>query len=234
MVLAGGEGRRLGSLLGSLPKPLLPAAGRPFLEWVLRWLARQGISEAVLSAGFRSQAVADFSRRAAVPGLRLCCSVELSPLGTAGGFLHAAGGFPGKDPWLVCNGDSLVLAGLEPLYDALKTPGVKAAILAVGAPDAGRYGSLEADADGRLVRFAEKRKGKGLINAGVYLLAPELLERCPDRRPLSFETDVFPAWLAAGVSVAVCPASAPFLDIGTEETLAQADAFVSAHPDAFS
>ncbi len=115
---------------------------------------------------------------------------------------------------------------------ALGKPDLDGSILGLDAADAARYGTL-ASAGGRLTGFAEKRPGSGTINAGVYLLRHRLLARFPAKRPLSFETDVFPSLLAAGAAIAVVPVEAPFLDIGTPETLAQVEGFISANKSFF-
>jgi NDP-sugar pyrophosphorylase family protein len=230
VILAGGFGTRVRHLLPEVPKPMAPAAGRPFVEWVARFLAREGITELTVSTGYRAEKIENHFRHAAVPGTTLRCIPEREPLGTAGGFLNAAAG-QRAECWLVANGDSLALAGLAPLRAALE--GMDAALLGLWMENCDRYGTLAVDERGRLREFQEKRPGRGVINAGVYLLREELLGRFPAQRPLSFELDVFPALLAGGVRTAVAAVEAPFLDIGTEQTLAQADAFVRAHPEYF-
>jgi D-glycero-alpha-D-manno-heptose 1-phosphate guanylyltransferase len=102
-------------------------------------------------------------------------------------------------------------------------------LLGVEVQDASRYGSLAADAAGRLLGFAEKRPGRAVINAGVYLLRRRMFNWFPPQRPLSMETDVFPSLLARGARLHVETARAPFLDIGTPESLAQAESFLRDH-----
>lgn len=231
VVLAGGLGTRLRGVLPDLPKPLAPVNGKPFLEWVLLHLAANGIRTAVISTGYKSEAIVDWSRTAAIAEIRVSTRAEPSPQGTAGGFLHAVGNQVSGSPWLLCNGDTLVLANLSFLYDALK--GNDAAVLGVRQADASRYGRLETDARGLLTGFVEKRPGAGLINAGVWLFSAALLSRFPKKRPLSLEADVVPRWLKDGVRIAVVPVDAPFIDIGIEETYAKATAFVESHSEAF-
>jgi D-glycero-alpha-D-manno-heptose 1-phosphate guanylyltransferase len=231
VILAGGLGTRIRHVLPALPKPMAPAAGRPFLEWVARFLVRQGLRDLTISTGHRADQIAAHFDGVALPGVTIGCISEPEPLGTAGGFLHAAAERH-ADSWLVCNGDSLALTGLAPMQAAIQT--ADAALLAVEMEDCSRYGALSVDADGRLLSFAEKRPGRALMNAGVYLLRGDLLKRFPPQRPLSFEHHVFPALLGAGARIVAVPAQAPFLDIGTEETLVQADTFVRAHPEYFS
>ena len=127
-----------------------------------------------------------------MPGVRVRCRAETVPLGTAGGFLncvpeHAAA----TDSWIVANGDSLVLADPHPLTAALRAGGAQAAILGLAVDDASRYGTVEAGPAGRLRAFREKRPGAGVINSGVYAFTGAALAQLPDRRPLSFEFDVF-------------------------------------------
>jgi D-glycero-alpha-D-manno-heptose 1-phosphate guanylyltransferase len=227
--LAGGGGTRIRRLLPDLPKPLAPVAGQPFLHWVLKYLASQGIGSIVISTGYLGDRIEAFLEGTWQTGVQ--CRREPSPLGTAGGFLFAADQ-SGLDPdaWLVCNGDSLALASLTPLIQALGGPDASAAILGVRVDDAARYGTLELDPSGRwLARFAEKRPGAGLINAGVYLLRAGCLNDLPRNRRLSFEFDVFPDLLARGAKISVVIAEAPFLDIGTENSLRRADQFIHSH-----
>ena len=151
---------------------------------------------------------------------------RIGPSGLPGGFRNAAR-YAGVNPkaWLVLNGDSLICADPLQLAGLLET-GADAALLARTLPDTGRYGRLTVDDSGWLKAFAEKTGGPGLVNAGVYLLRASLVERLSSSEPLSFELDVFPTWLQQGANIAVRPVDAPFLDIGTEETLSQANDFI--------
>ena len=234
VVLAGGFGTRLRQALPDLPKPLAPVAGKPFLEWVLRFLKKQGVTKVIVSSGYKSEAIAESAGKMAIAELRIRCCPEPQPLGTAGGFLNAISGEPKGEPWLVCNGDSLALAPLEPLYAALER-GADAAILGLEMSDAARYGRLETAQGGRLKSFVEKRPGPATINAGVYLLSEKAVTHFPAQRPLSFETDVFPCLIkdSVDIQVAAAEAAAPFLDIGTAESLGQAEAFIAANQAAF-
>src|SRR5579859_1897382 len=194
VVLAGGLGTRLKKVLPDLPKPLAPVAGKPFLEWVLRYLRGQGIERVVLSAGHHAEKVAAFARQLDVEGMQVAVAVEREPLGTAGGFLNALESEHSESDVLVCNGDSLVLADLKTLFQALKH--ADAAILGVRVADASRFGTLKRSADGQLLGFEEKRPGAGVVNGGVYLFSRDTVARFPKKRPLSFKYDVFPALIA--------------------------------------
>jgi len=230
VILAGGGGTRIRHLLPDLPKPLAPVAGRPFLEWVIRYLRKQGLGQILISAGFLAGKLAHFASQQGVQ-----CVAETRPLGTGGGFLHAfasAGGAASEV--LACNGDSLVLAELAPMIASLEDQTIAGALLGVRVLDASRFGTVDADPSGCLTRFAEKHPGAGLVNGGVYLFRRAALAGFPAGRPLSFEYDVFPALVSQNRKIKVVSCEAPFLDIGTEESLAQADAFVAQHKEWFA
>jgi D-glycero-alpha-D-manno-heptose 1-phosphate guanylyltransferase len=229
VVLAGGFGTRIRHLVGDLPKPLVPVCGQPFLHWVLRFLVRQGISRAAISTHYKGEKVTDFANQ--FDGdLEIQCVREDVPLGTAGGFLHAAAALrPAPEGYLVLNGDSLTLALLDPLVEAAWQQETVGAILGIELADASRYGRIASDVTGRLVEFAEKQPGPALVNAGIYLFRPAALVSFPVKRPLSFEYEAFPQLIAAGHRIAVARARADFLDIGTESSLGEAEQFIAAN-----
>ena len=235
VILAGGFGTRIRHLLRDLPKPMAPVAGRPFVEWVVRYLAHQGVTRVVLSTGYLAEVIADHFSAHPIPGVSVTCVPETTPLGTGGGVLHAARNAGGNPPaaWLILNGDSLVFADLSQAVQALAEPSVAGVILGRQIEDASRYGTLATDASGNLLSFQEKRPGSGVINTGIYLLRHELLDEFPAPRPLSIEQDVFPSLIQRGRRLQVVPTEAPFLDIGTPESLPQADAFISGNQSHF-
>jgi D-glycero-alpha-D-manno-heptose 1-phosphate guanylyltransferase len=232
VILAGGFGTRVQAQLPGLPKPMAPVAGRPFVEWVVRFFARHGADDFILATGYRAGQIAAHFAAQPVPGVRVRCCPETSPLGTAGGFLNC---LPDAPPpagtWIVANGDSLVLANPGPLVAALRG-GARGAVLGLAVDDASRYGTLESDPAGRLTAFREKRPGTGVINSGMYAFSGAALAQLPGRRPLSFELDVFPQLAARGL-VAVARTTAAFLDIGTPASLLEAERFILQHQSEF-
>ena len=105
-------------------------------------------------------------------------------------------------------------------------PAVAGVVVGRAVPDAARYGALTLGPGAELRGFAEKQPGPGVINAGIYLLRDTLVRQLPGQWPLSFEQEVFPRLVAQGCALKVCVVEAPFLDIGTPESLRQAEAFV--------
>jgi D-glycero-alpha-D-manno-heptose 1-phosphate guanylyltransferase len=232
VILAGGFGTRVKHLLPGLPKPMAPVLGRPFVEWVIRFYAGCGFTDFTLSTGHLSSVIEGHFTAHPLPGMQVRCRQESVPLGTAGGFLNCTDpALPADDLWLIVNGDSLVFADPRALLERVRT-GAAAGLLGLSLPDASRYGSLEVAPQGWLRAFREKQPGAGTINAGVYAFTQATVSALPARRPLSFELDVFP-WLATEGRVAVEAVAAPFLDIGTPETLAEAEAFITAHQGRF-
>lgn len=227
VVLAGGLGTRIRHLLAEKPKPLAEVAGRPFLSWVLAFLAGQGVTEVVVSAGYQAQMIEDFCRTADLKDVAIECVAETTAQGTGGGFLMAAARSD-RPSWLVANGDSLICADIRSFVAACQTRGCDAGLIALPVEDGRRFGTLRFDEDGNLLAFAEKQAeaGPGTINAGIYYFHSSTIPKFPKQRPLSFETDVFPELLRLKTNIYVHTVAAPFIDIGTELSLLEAEAFI--------
>jgi NDP-sugar pyrophosphorylase family protein len=235
VILAGGLGKRIQHLLPDLPKPMAPLAGRPCVEWLVRYLVHQGIRRVVISTGYLAEAFERHFSAHPVPGVAVRCLAEPEPLGTAGGLAYAIQASGEKSPaWLVLNGDTFAFAELAQAAAVLAEPGISGVIFGRPVPDTSRYGSLVLDSCGNLVRFEEKRSGQGLISTGIYLFRERLLEQFPAKTPLSLEREVFPALTQRGALLRVLLMDAPFLDIGTPESLVQADSFVQANRARFA
>lgn len=226
VVLAGGLGTRLRALHPGVPKPLVPVAGRPFLDWVLGFLAAEGVSRARLSIGWLGAMIREHVGDGRRFGLDVDYAEECCPLGTGGAVAFAARGLPGERV-LVLNGDSLALFDLGDLLRAHAASEAELTIVAAAVEDASRFGRIDADETGRLRGFAEKGAGgPGWVNAGAYLLERALLDALPGPAPSSLERDAFPALVAAGRRVFARRAAGELLDMGTPDGLAAADAFI--------
>jgi len=209
---------------------MIPVAGHPFLEWVIRYLADQGVTSMIVSLGFLAEAAVAYLSERPPDGLDVRWVVEEEPLGTGGALRLAAQRAPSADPLIVVNGDSLVVAELRPALSLVKKQGVDGVVVGVRVDDASRYGRLEMEGPQRLRAFAEKtRPGPGLVNAGVYVLWRRVIEGFPVKAPLSLETEALPAVLDSGATLVVHACEAPFLDIGTPESLRGAHRFIRKH-----
>ncbi|BAQ63330.1 sugar phosphate nucleotidyltransferase [Geminocystis sp. NIES-3709] len=227
VILAGGFGTRVKHLLPNIPKPMATVANKPFIEWVIKYLRQQSINNFILSTGYLGEIIESYFNKNNIDNIIINCYQENQPLGTAGGFINAVN-LSNKQPfsWLITNGDSLIFTDLKPLFNYLENDDVEGVILGLSLSDASRYGSLKYDRDYNLISFAEKQQGKSVINAGVYLFKHSTLNKFSTQKPLSFEYDVFPQLLNQGCKIKVHITEAPFLDIGTPETLAQAENFI--------
>ncbi|WP_324282791.1 sugar phosphate nucleotidyltransferase [Cyanobacterium aponinum UTEX 3222] len=234
VILAGGFGTRVKHLLPDIPKPMAKVLDKPFLEWIIRYLHQQNINNFLLSTGYLSTIIKNYFNTSLFDNLSIKCYEELEPLGTGGGFINAVKQDKSyTDYWLVANGDSLIFSNLKHFFECLNDDTVEGVILGLTVEDASRYGSLKFDDDYNLISFAEKKDGKGIINGGIYLFKNDVLAKFPQNNKLSFEYDIFPYLLSQGCKIKVHITSAPFLDIGTPETLIQAEKFIAENWQSF-
>ena len=227
VILAGGYGTRIKHLISDIPKPMFRVAEKPFIEWIISYLKQQGIKQGIISTGYLGEVIEEYFNQHKISGIDINCYQEKTQLGTAGGFIHAvkqSGLSP--EAWLVMNGDSLIASNLEKLISYLDIVEVGCVILGMSVNDTSRYGSLIFDDSNNLLRFSEKENGQGFINGGIYLFRHKILEYFPSKYPLSFEYDIFPTLLQQNIKIKVCEVQSPFLDIGTPETLMQAEKFI--------
>jgi D-glycero-alpha-D-manno-heptose 1-phosphate guanylyltransferase len=223
IVLAGGLGTRLRSVVSDVPKPMAPVAGRPFLAFVLDQLAIAGFESVVLAVGHRHEAIrAHFGD--AYRDLLLKYSVESEPLGT-GGAMRLAETLTGTRDVFVLNGDTYLELDFGRMLDAHRHAGTSLTVAVCHVPDVKRYGALELD-KGIVTGFHEKgRSGPGWINGGTYVMGPELRARFPRHGAFSFEQDVLMPGVA-GIRPVAFPSSGTFIDIGVPEDYARAKALL--------
>jgi mannose-1-phosphate guanylyltransferase len=201
LVLAGGEGTRLRPLTRTTPKPIMPLAGRPFLSFMLDWLRRHGVEEVILSCGFLSDRVRTVLGDI-YDGMRLRYVVEREPLGTAGPVRLAHDEGVLEERVLVLNGDVLTDLDLGAQLARHQESGALATLALAAVDDVASYGVVPTDEQGRVEAFLEKEAGDAptnRINAGVYAIERELVERIPAGRAVSFEREVFPALIGEGL-----------------------------------
>lgn len=234
VVLAGGLGTRIRALHPDVPKPLVPVAGRPFLHWLTAYLARFGLADFVYATGHLGDQIEAWTAERDMPGIARRVCREPRPLGTGGGLLHCLDLCRG---WvLVSNGDSLCLGGVADLLALRGRDGLAGGLVGILQDETSRFGSLAIDpATGELAAFREKVPGRGYVNAGLYLFRADALRAVATEGPTSIERDLVPAMLRRHVRLGVITLeAAPFIDIGTPETVAAATAFVESHGDCFA
>jgi mannose-1-phosphate guanylyltransferase len=221
ILLVGGQGTRLRPLTLSAPKPLLPAAGVPFLCHQLARAAASGITHVVLATSYRSEMFSECLGDGSAFGLAVDYVHEETPLGTAGGIRNAASRLHAgaDDPVVVLNGDILSGHDIAAQVDLHKKADAAATLHLVEVDDPARFGCVPTDPAGRVTGFLEKTPHPvtNRVNAGCYVLARRVIGRIPAGRPVSVERETFPALIAAGEIVMGYPESAYWLDVGTPE-----------------
>jgi mannose-1-phosphate guanylyltransferase len=222
VILVGGQGTRLRPLTERVRKDMLPLVDRPLLAFTFEHLRRHGVRRGIVSCGYLpTQIEAHFG--SAYGEFELTYRVEAEPLDTAGGIAFAAGDL--EETFFALNGDSLRDADLDEIVRFHRDTGAKATILLTPVADPSRYGLVRLAADGRVSTFLEKPRPEeidtNLINAGLYVLEPEVLGLVPPERAVSIERDVFPR-LADEGSVYGIALDGYWLDVGTPEAYLQA------------
>jgi NDP-sugar pyrophosphorylase family protein len=223
LILAGGLGTRLRSVVSDLPKVLAPVRGRPFLARLLDQLDAAGVRRVVLCTGYRGELVEQaFGDRHG--SIDIAYSRETAPLGT-GGALRLALSLIESQTALALNGDSYCdgdLASFAAWHHGQRFSG---SLMLTEVDDTSRYGRVALGADGRVERFEEKgmAHGRGWINAGLYLFDVSLLAAAAPDTALSLERDLLPKWIERPFGGFRCMGK--FLDIGTPESFAQTEDF---------
>jgi mannose-1-phosphate guanylyltransferase len=225
IVLVGGEGTRLRPLTENVPKPALTLVDRPFLAYMIEWLAGHGVAEVVLACGFLPDvlqaALAGEEERA---GVKIRYVVEPRPLGTAGAIRFAADALGGElgDSFLALNGDVLTDLDLSALLRTHRESGATATIGLHSVEDSSAFGLVHRGEGREVLEFVEKtgERVPGEINAGIYVLERSVLESVAAGENVSIEREVFPSLVGKGLHGLVLDGY--WKDIGTPERYLQA------------
>jgi NDP-sugar pyrophosphorylase family protein len=203
MILAAGQGTRLGPLTASLPKCMIPIGGMPILEHTLIRLRCHGVAEVIINLYHQPDVIPAYFGDGSRWGMRITYSLEQELLGTAGGVKHAASFFDG--PFLVLYGDNLSTCDLSRLARKHQEHGAMATMALYWRDDPTSSGIGEVNAEDSIVRFVEKPRPEEVfsnwVNAGIYLLNPEVLDLIPTGQPCDFGREVFPRMLAEGRTI---------------------------------
>lgn len=224
-ILAAGLGTRLRALGLDAPKVMVPIGGKPLLQHHFELLGRQGITEFIVNLHYLPEKITDFFGDGRDFGVHITYSHEPELLGTAGAAKKMETELR-DGPFLLFYGDNLVRLDLPVLMDFHRERQALATIALWESPEPWTGGVVETDADGRVRRFVEKPDRKeistNLINAGIYLLEPAVLDAIPAGQFYDFGRDLFPRLLAAGQRLFAMKPNAYVQDIGTPERLAKA------------
>ncbi len=215
IVMAGGEGVRLRPLTVTRPKPMLPVVNRPILWHVLSLLRRNGYKRAKVTLHYLAESIEEYFKYRS-PGVELEYSVEERALGTAGGIKLLEDSI--GETFLVVSGDLITDYDLRGLVEFHRKSGALATMALSRVKNPTEYGIVITDEDGRITRFLEKpgwsEVFSDLVNAGIYVMEPEVLRYIPRGRQFDFSKDLFPLLLEKGEPIYGFPMSGFWRDVG--------------------
>ena len=227
LFLAGGLGTRLKPITNDLPKPMVPIVGKPLLERNIQRLKKIGVDEIVLSTCYKPHKIEKHFGDGRGLGVKIDYITEDVPLGTAGAIKNAESFF--DDTFLVFNSDILSDIDISEMIRFHKEKGALATIAVTQVDNPSAYGVIEHDENGFITAFKEKpqphESSSNLINAGVYIFEPQLLNEIPSGRAVSIERETYPLLLQKGYKMAVYNRCSYWLDLGTPEK------YLKAHKD---
>lgn len=213
IILAGGLGTRLRSIIQDIPKPMADINGRPFLSYVLENLASKGISRFVLSAGYKCEVIREYFKDE-FKGIPILYSIEEEPLGTGGGIKKSLELCTDENV-LILNGDTFFDADLSQLAAVHSQKKSDLTMVLRKVENAGRYGNVEFSPEGQLSGFKEKNDSgeAGYINGGIYLINKNIFKTRSFPEKFSFEKDFLEKYYST-INMYVCVSDAYFIDIG--------------------
>lgn len=224
LILAGGKGARLRPLALNVPKPIVPLANIPFLFFQIDHLKRAGITEIILSLSYQPRKITDIFGDGMKFGVTMRYTHEDLPRGTAGAFKAAENLI--DDTSIVLNGDVLTDTDLLDVLQFHRAKKADATIVVARVINPVGYGLVEADSEGRIVRFTEKPPEDEVtgdnINAGIYILERSVLDRIPGEGAQSFERDLFPAMVQEGAPIYAYLTHEYWQDVGSPQKYLEA------------
>ena len=223
VILVGGKATRLEPLTCNIPKAMVPVLNVPFLELVIRHLSRHQVKDIILAQGHLAQSIESYLGDGSQFGVKLNYLVEDTPWGTAGAVKNAERYL--DETFLALNGDTFTDLDITAMIDFHRAKKAKVTIALAPVDDPTSYGLVETNTDGRVTRFLEKPNWSevttNMVNAGTYILEPDVLAQIPQQTKVSVERETFPRLLAQGESVYAYSSSGYWIDVGTPEKYLQ-------------
>jgi len=199
IILVGGEGKRLRSVINDVPKPMAPINEKPFLEYLVLQLKKQNIKDIIFSIGYKGSIIKSYFQDGGNWDINIEYSEEDKPLGT-GGALRKAGELIDDKQFIAMNGDSYFDIEFRQLITSHEDKQAVATIGLAYVETIERYGQVEIGNDRDITKFVEKGNSvsSGYINGGIYILTSELINKIPFGQ-VSLETEVFPNLINKGL-----------------------------------
>lgn len=220
ILLCGGLGTRLRSVVSDRPKPLADIAGKAFMEYVTDALVSQGIDEIIFAVGYKGSMVEEYFGDGSRFGIQARYAYEEEPLGTAGAIRNAMHLLRGNSAY-VLNADTYYKIDFSRLKELCREKELKMSLVTREVDDISRYGEVKME-QGILTGWNEKDASHrpGAINGGIYLIDRTLMEQIPEGK-VSLENEMIPRWMEEGVKIGCLPNDGYFIDIGVPESYAQ-------------
>ena len=217
ILLCGGMGTRLRSVVSDRPKPMADICGKPFLQYLLEMLRDKGITEVIFALGYMGEMIEEYFRDGSAFGLKIAYSYEEEPLGTGGAIRNALPKIL-EEEVLVLNADTYFPMDYQGLYRFHQENDGDFSLATRAVPDISRYGAVRRDAAGRILAWNEKLEDGGQplageINGGIYVMKKSLIAEIPEGKQ-SLEQDCVPKWLSEGKRIFGLPFDGYFMDIG--------------------
>lgn len=226
VILAGGLGTRLRSVVPDVPKPMANVLGRPFLEYLMDYWIAQGVSKFIVSVGYKRELIiAHFAN--SYRGIKILYVQETHPLGTGGGMLLASQNL--KNPFLLLNGDSLFKVELHKLIEFHKHKDSDWTLSLFRASESDRYGGVEIDENGQIHTFqSAKSATHALANGGVYYINPKVLRNSNfiPGNSYSLELNILPKLIEEKRNFFGMEIDAQFIDIGIPKDYLEAQSLL--------
>lgn len=222
IILAGGLGTRLQSIVSDRPKPMALVKNKPFLQHQMEYWVKQGVSSFILSVGYKAELIIEGFGESFM-GVPIEYSIESTPMGTGGGLLRAASKLNSKEPFLLLNGDTYFDVRLSELKKKYKQMGAAVVFSSFESNDTERYMGLEVCSQ-KITGLNIKPDFKSssvLVNGGVYLMGPKAIEILRKHHSLnekfSLETSGFDELINAQLVMVHIKSAGNFIDIGVPE-----------------
>ena len=218
VIMAGGMGSRLKAITGDSPKPMVPLLGRPLMEYILELLRSQGFDDICAAVRYRAGDIMAHFGDGSRFGLKMQYRVEEEPLGTAGAVKNCRD-FYGSEDFLVISGDAACDFQLSQLMEEHKRRGAAVTLALCRHSEPLSYGLAVTDGEDRIRSFVEKpdwsRVVTDLVNTGIYVISPRIMELVPADREFDFAKDLFPLLLARGELLLGLPMEGYWCDVGS-------------------
>lgn len=217
ILLCGGMGTRLRSVVSDRPKPMADICGKPFLQYLLEMLRDKGITEVIFALGYMGEMIEEYFQDGSAFGLKISYSYEEEPLGTGGAIRNALPKILEQEV-LVLNADTYFPMDYQGLLRFHQENDGDFSLATRAVPDISRYGAVRRDAAGRILAWNEKLEDGGQplageINGGIYVMKKSLIAEIPEGKQ-SLEQDYIPKWLSEGKRIFGLPFHGYFMDIG--------------------